>query len=275
MKVVAAMNGLVSSDVAALYALRYAALFDHTLCLLHVLNPTDRREEVEMSMADAEEAALHYGVKTERVFLTGEPADAIGKYLAATRTDTLFCSTRIREKKRFFQNSLSEKLSRLSLPANLAVLRVAHVNAVFVTENILLPIREDRLSARKFAFFSAMAKAFGAATEIYSIHPADRRRIDAMDTHTARMLFQKINSRLGHYANTMKLLDIPLTIKHALTSSEVDQILHHLARHNFQLMIIGGRRLAQFPGFFRENPMERLFWHTPVNTIAFYAREKR
>lgn len=275
MKVVAAMNGLVSSDVAALYALRYAALFDHTLCLLHVLNPTDRREEVEMSMAEAEEAAFHYGVKTERVFLTGEPADAIGKYLAATRTDTLFCSTRIREKKRFFQNSLSEKLSRLSLPANLAVLRVAHVNAVFVTENILLPIREDRLSARKFAFFSAMAKAFGAATEIYSIHPADRRRIDAMDTHTARMLFQKINSRLGHYANTMKLLDIPLTIKHALTSSEVDQILHHLARHNFQLMIIGGRRLAQFPGFFRENPMERLFWHTPVNTIAFYAREKR
>lgn len=275
MKVVAAMNGLVSSDVAALYALRYAALFDHTLCLLHVLNPTDRREEVEMSMAEAEEAAFHYGVKTERVFLTGEPADAIGKYLAATRTDTLFCSTRIREKKRFFQNSLSEKLSRLSLPANLAVLRVAHVNAVFVTENILLPIREDRLSARKFAFFSAMAKAFGAATEIYSIHPADRRRIDAMDTHTARMLFQKINSRLGHYANTMKLLDIPLTIKHALTSSEVDQILHHLARHNFQLMIIGGRRLAKFPGFFRENPMERLFWHTPVNTIAFYAREKK
>ncbi len=275
MKVVAAMNGLVSSDVAALYALRYAALFDHTLCLLHVLNPTDRREEVEMSMAEAEEAAFHYGVKTERVFLTGEPADAIEKYLAATRTDTLFCSTRIREKKRFFQNSLSEKLSRLSLPANLAVLRVAHVNAVFVTENILLPIREDRLSARKFAFFSAMAKAFGAATEIYSIHPADRRRIDAMDTHTARMLFQKINSRLGHYANTMKLLDIPLTIKHALTSSEVDQILHHLARHNFQLMIIGGRRLAKFPGFFRENPMERLFWHTPVNTIAFYAREKR
>ena len=275
MKVVAAMNGLVSSDVAALYALRYAALFDHTLCLLHVLNPTDRREEVEMSMAEAEEAAFHYGVKTERVFLTGEPADAIEKYLAATRTDTLFCSTRIREKKRFFQNSLSEKLSRLSLPANLAVLRVAHVNAVFVTENILLPIKEDRLSARKFAFFSAMAKAFGAATEIYSIHPADRRRIDAMDTHTARVLFQKINSRLGHYANTMKLLDIPLTIKHALTSSEVDQILHHLARHNFQLMIIGGRRLAKFPGFFRENPMERLFWHTPVNTIAFYAREKR
>jgi len=275
MKVIAAMNGLVSSDVTALYALRYAALFDHTLCLLHVLNPSDRREEVELSMAEAEEAASHYGVKTERVFLTGEPAEAIRKYLATTRTDTLFCSTRIRTKKRFFQNSLSEKLSQLSLSANLAVIRVAHVNAVFVTESILLPIREDRLSAQKFAFFSSLAKAFGAATEIYSIHPAGKRRLASIDTHTARILFQKINTRLSHYANTMKLLNIPLTIKHALTDSEVDQILHHLARHDFQLMIIGGRRLSSFPDFFRENPMERLFWHTPVNTIAFYARDKK
>lgn len=273
MKVIAAINGLVSSDVAALYALRYAALFDYTLCLLHVLNPSDRREEVELSMSTAEEAAAHYRVKTERVFLTGEPVAAIRQYLAATRADTLFCSTRMH--RRFFQDSLSEKLSRLSLPANLAVVRIAHVNAVFVTENILLPIREDRLSARKFAFFSSLAKAFAAETEIYSIHPTSRRRLAAMDTHTARMLFQKINTRLSHYANTMKLLDIPLTIKHALTGREIDQILHHLARHEFQLMLIGGRRLSLFSWLFRENPMERLFWHTPVNTIAFYARDKK
>ncbi|MDO9041691.1 MAG: hypothetical protein Q7U64_05005 [Desulfocapsaceae bacterium] len=273
MKVIAALNGLVSSDVAALYALRYAALFDYTLCLLHVLNPSDRREEVELSMAIAEEAAIHYKVKTERVFLTGEPVLAIRKYLAETRTDTLFCSTRMH--RRFFQDSLSEKLSRWSLPANLAVIRVAHVNAVFVTENILLPIREDRLSSQKFAFVSSLAKAFDAATEIYSIHPTGRRKLAAMDTHTARMLFQKINTRLSHYASTLKLLDIPFTIKHALTGREVDQILHHLARHDFQLMIIGGRRLSPFSGFFQENPMERLFWHTPVNTIAFYARDKK
>ena len=149
--------------------------------------------------------------------------------------------------RRFFQDSLSEKLSRLSLPANLAVVRVAHVHAVFVTENILLPIREDRLSAQKFAFFSSMAKAFAAETEIYSIHPTSRRRLATMDTHTARMLFQRINTRLSHYVNTMRLLDIPLTIKHALTGREIDQILHHLARHDFQLMIIGGRRA--FPDF--------------------------
>ena len=272
MKVIAAMNGLVSSDVAALYALRYAALFDHPLCLLHVLNPADSREEVELSMAEAEEAAGQAGVKAERVFLSGEPAETIRKYLAENRTDTLFCSTRMHRS--FFENSLSERLSRLSLPANLAVVRVAHVNAVFVTENILIPILEDRLSAQKFAFFSSLAKAFGAATEIYSIHPTGKRKLAAMDTHAARTLFQKTNTRLSHYANTLKLLDIPLTIKHALTSREIDQILHHAARHDFQLMIIGGRRPLLFSRFSREHPMERLFWQTPVNTIAFYARDK-
>jgi hypothetical protein len=177
--------------------------------------------------------------------------------------------------RRFFQDSLSEKLSRMSLSANLAVVRVAHVNAVFVTENIILPIREDRLSAQKFAFFSSLAKAFNAETEIYSIHPTSRRRLAAMDTHTAKTLFQKINTRLSHYINAMKLLNIPMTIKHALTGREIDQILHHLARHDFQLMVVGGRRLSRFPGLFRDNPMERLFWHTPVNTIAFYARDKK
>ncbi|OQX05903.1 MAG: hypothetical protein BWK76_26865, partial [Desulfobulbaceae bacterium A2] len=174
MKVIAALNGLVSSDVAALYALRYAALFDATLCLLHVLNPADRRQDVEQSMAAVEEAAVPYQVTTERVFLTGEPVLAIRTYLADSKIDTLFCSTRTRTRQRFFHNSLSERLSRLSLPANLAVVRVVHLNAVHVTENILLPIRDGRLSARKFAFFSALAKAFAAATEIYCIHASSR-----------------------------------------------------------------------------------------------------
>ena len=86
---------------------------------------------------------------------------------------------------------------------------------------------------------------------------------------------QAESTRLSHYVNTMRLLDIPLTIKHALTGREIDQILHHLARHDFQLMIIGGRRASMISWFLKENPMERLFWHTPVNTVAFYARDRK
>ena len=245
---------------------------NYTLVLLHVENPADSRDEVEASMATTEEAAEEYQAKTERIFLKGEPAPAIQAYLLETNADTLFCSSRMR--KRFFDDSLSEKLTRLPLAADLAVVRVTHVDAAFRTENILLPLKEDRLSVKKFIFLSAVAKALGAGTEIYSISLAGNRRLADQDMGTTKALFQKINVRLAHYVKGFKLMDVPLRIKHALAENEVDQILHHLAHQEFQLMIIGGRRLSVFSMLFKENPLVRLFRYTPVNTIAFYAREE-
>lgn len=273
MKVIAAVNGIVTSDIAALYALRYAAFFNYTLVLLHVENLADSREEVEASMAAIEEAAEKYQAKTERIFLKGEPAPAIRSYLLETNADILFCSTRMR--KRFFENSLSEKLTRLPLAADLAVVRVAHVDAAFFAENILLPIKEDRLSVKKFIFLSSIAKAFDAGTEIYSISLAGNRRLADLDIGAIKALFQKINDRLSHYVKGFKLMDVPMRIKHALAENEVDQILHHLAHHEFQLMVIGGKRLSALSMLFKENPLVRLFNYTPVNTIAFYAREDK
>lgn len=272
MKVVVTINGLVTSDIVVHYALRYAAIFNHPLTLLHVNNPSDSRDDVEKSMTLAEETARGCGISCQRIFLQGEPAEAIQFYLLESKAEILFCTAGLHRD--FLANSLCEKLARLPLTADLAVVRISHVDAVFRTSSIVLPIRKDRLSVEKFVFFSAMARAFQASTEIYSIIPASRRQLAALDLGASRALFQKINDRLNHYAKILHLLTIPLRIKHALARNEVDQILHHLAHHNFQLMIIGGDRLSGFPLFFGETPIERLFRHTPVNTIAFYKRTR-
>jgi hypothetical protein len=272
MKVIAAVNGLIASEISALYALRYAALYDYTLTLLHINNPADKRAEVESSMTVIEEHAAGAHLKTERVFLTGNPVKKISAYLHEVKTDTLFCSTRMR--RTFFENSLSDKLSRLPLPANLAVVRVARIDGLATTTDIVLPIAADRLSVKKFVFCGSMARTFAASAEIYSISLAGKRKMAALDLGATRDLFQQINDRLNHYAHNLKLMDIPFRIKHAITTSEVDQILHHLANHDFQLMIIGGRRWAALSGLFREKRLERIFRHTPINTIAFYARDK-
>jgi nucleotide-binding universal stress UspA family protein len=272
MKVIAAVNGLVASEISALYALRYAALYDYTLTLLHIHNPNDDIDEVESSMTLIEKVAEEGKVKTERVFLTGNPVKKIQAHLHDVKTDTLFCSTRMR--RTFFENSLSERLSRLALPANLAVVRVARVEDLATTTDIVLPILEDRLSVKKFVFFSSMTRAFEATAEIYSISLADKRQMAALDIGATRDLFQKINARLNHYDQTLKLMNIPGRIKHAIAKNEVDQLLHHLANHEFHLMIIGGRRLSTLSGLFRENSLERIFRYTPTNTIAFYARGK-
>lgn len=86
MKVIAAVNDLITSEITAFYALRYAALHGFPLTLLHVENPLDSLDDVERSMA---------------------------------------------------------------------------------------VIKEDRLSVKKFAFFASFAKAYGAATEVYSITRVD------------------------------------------------------------------------------------------------------
>ncbi len=270
MKVVAALNGLLTSEIAALYALRYANLLGYTLILLHVKDPRVSCAEVESSMTVVEAAAQGCGSKCERLFLAGDPLTAIRGYLADSRIDTLFCSTRLR--RRFFEDSLSEKLARLPLSANLAVVRIARVEAWALTKVVVLPIRKERLSVEKFVFFSSMTKSLAATAEIYSVSPVSRRQQAALSGTGSRELFQRLNRHLNHYLQALKLMTIPARIKHALAHDEVEQILHHLAYQECQLLVVGGRRLSRLPRLFGENRLARLFRHTSVNTIAFYAR---
>ncbi len=271
MKVIAAVNGLITAEVAALYALRYATLHGFTLTMLHVENPEDSLEDVERSMAVIEEAAAIDHVATERILLSGNPAKAIRRYLSENRVDTLFCSTRRR--RGFFENSLSAQLVRLNLPADLAVVQVVRLDAAHAVRRMVLPIEEDRLSVKKFAFFAGLAQAYGAAAELYSITPVDSKKLAELDMPLTRALLKKINDSLSHYTKLARFMGVPLHIKHAAARNEVDQVLHHLSHHPFQLMVIGGRRLSILSRLFRAKPIERLFHETPINTIAFYGRE--
>lgn len=273
MKVIAALNGLITSEIAARYALHYAGLHGFTLTLLHVLNPDDIRDDVEKSMTVIEKAAGETNCRTERVFLQGKPVATIRAFLHETRADTLFCSTRMR--RHFFENSISERLAASDLPVDLAVVRAVHVDHISSVSSIILPIRESRLSVRKFTFFASLARIYLASGEIYSVAVADKGKMAAMEIKGIRRLFQKINTRLSHYLKLGSYMNIPMRIKHAVSENEVNEVLHHLADHNFQLMVIGGRRHGRFSRLFGEKPIERLFRSTPVNTIAFYARDQK
>jgi len=272
MKVIAAMNGQISSEIAALYALRYAHIHASPLILLHVANPEDDRDTVERSMGVIEEAASSLSQECERVFLQGKPIRAIKNFLVGTKSGMLFCSTRIR--RHFFENSFSEELTRLSLPVDLAVVRAVHLDDVYEVENSVLSIREDRLSEDKFALFAAFCKSYEAAAEIYSVTVVRKRKLAGLSIPVTRDMLRRINDRLAHYLRLSRLIDIPLRIKHAIALNEVDQLLHHLSRHHFQLMVIGGQRLSGISHLFGEKPIERFFRYTPVNIIAFYSGKK-
>jgi len=256
--------------VAALYALRYAALHGFGLILLHVVNAEDSLADVERSMAVIEEAAALDSVVTERVLLDGAPGKAIGRFVADNRIDTLFCSTSKRH--RFLAQSLRDQLIRLPLAADLAVVQVVRLDTVYAVRKMVLAIQEERLSVQKFVLFAGLAKSYAAAAEIYSVTVVDSKKLAELDIHRTRSLLRAINDHLAHYLKLAGFMGISLHIKHAATRSEVDQILHHLSHHDFQLLIVGGRRLSTLSSLFRSKPIERLFLETPVNTIAFYGR---
>ena len=271
MKVVAAVNGLITSEIAAFYALRFAAQHGFPLTLLHVENSLDSLEDVERSMAVIEEAASDDDVTTERILLAGNPIKTIRKYLSANRVDTLFCSTS--RHRTFFQNSLRQQLTYLPLPVDLAVVQVVRLDAAHAVRNVVLPIEEDRLSVKKFSFFASFAKTYGAATEIYSVTLVDSEILAKMDIHLTRSLLSKINDHLSHYVKLARCMGIPLRIKHSVARNKIDQVLHHLSHHDFQLMIIGGSRQSGLSTLLRGNPIERLLHETPINTITFYGRD--
>lgn len=270
MKVVAAINGLITSEIAALYALRYATVHGFTLVLLHVKNAEDRVADVERSMAVVEEAAAIDKIATERVLLAGNPLKAIRSFLGDNRVDTLFCSTS--RHRRFFTKSLREQLVSLPLPVDLAVVQVLRLDAPYLVRSMVLAIQEDRLSVKKFALVASFAKAFEADIEIYSVTMVGRKQLAELDIPLTRSMLRKINDRLSHYVKLARFMGIPLRIKHAVARNEVDQVLHHLSHRDFQLLIVGGRRLSMLSSLFRKKPIDRLFHETPVNTIAFYDR---
>ena len=272
MKVIAAINGQVTAEVSALYGLHYARLFDFPVVLLHVINPDDSIEAVENSMGNIETVAREYGVLTERALLEGKPAETVKRYLLENKAEILFCSTRYRLRKKRFNLSFSEKLSGMSLPVDVAVVRVVHVHSTMSTERIVLPIKEDRMSVEKFTFFVSMAKAYSASGEIYSVTVSSRKSKARLNLGDTRRILQKIDDRLSHYVQLAKLLDVPLRLKHSITLNEVDQVLHHLSHTDFHLMVVGGERLSAYPSFIKTKPIERLLRCTPVNTIAFYHR---
>jgi hypothetical protein len=274
MDVIAAVNGQVTAEVSALYGLHFARVRGLPLVLLHVRNEDDAIEAVEKSMADIEEVAAGYDMTTERVILEGHPVETVRRYLHENKSEIFFCSTRYRKHRKFFNLSFSEKLTGMMLPVDLAVVRVVHIHSTLSTDRIVLPIKEDRMSAEKFTFFASMASTYDAGGEIYSVTVTGRRKRARLDLGDTKRMLQKIDDRLSHYVHLAELLNIPLRVKHAVALNEIDQVLHHLSHNDFHLMIIGGERLSVYSALTRSRPIDRLQRYTPVNTIAFYPQGK-
>jgi hypothetical protein len=113
MIVIAALNGTLTSETAAHYALRYCSVYRFDLHLLHVRNEADPIESIMQSMENIE--------------------------MEASRLD-----------------SFSDKVTRMRMGCDVAVVRIANLESAGRHSSLMLSIRDARLSAQKFVFFASL-----------------------------------------------------------------------------------------------------------------------
>jgi hypothetical protein len=271
MKVIAAINGTITAESMAFCALKYAQGQGLSLLLLHIENDKDDLNDVRASIERITTQALAKEVETEAVFLQGAPKKAIRNYLSGVYADVIFCSTR--KHKSFISGSFSEALTKMGLNLDIAIVRIVNINAIVDIDTMILSIKADKLSVKKFAFFASLASAYRADGEIYSVSSMSRWALSATDMHAARARLGLINYNLRHYLKLAHLMPFTLHIEHAFTENEAESILTHIAKSTAQLVIVGARRLSVTSIFDWEMPIEKLMREASVNTIAYYPKE--
>jgi len=271
MKVIAAINGTITSESMAFYALKYAKGQELPLLLLHIKNKKDDLNEVNASIERLTTLALSQEVQIEAVILEAPSQKMIRNFLCGMYIDVIFCSTR--KSKRLIRGSFNETLIKMDLNADIAIIRIVNMNSIMDIDEMILSINEDKLSVKKFAFFASLASSYEADCEIYSVSCMSRRRLSNVDMHEARKRLGQINYNLRHYIKLAYFMPFTLHIQHAFTENETEKILAHIAKSTAQLVVIGARRLSVTSIFNREMPIEKLMNEASVNTIAYYPKE--
>ena len=271
MKVIVAINGTITAESMAFYALKYVQIQNQDLVLLHIENKKDDLVDVNSRMDRISTVAMSQNIQIRRVILQGSYKKEIKNYLSNNFVDIIFCSTR--KDKNFINNSFSELLTKMNLNVDIAIIRIVNMNKTMDFTNIMLSIKEDRLSVKKFTFFTTMTKAYKAKAEIYSVSSMSKVSLSRVNIHEARKRLRLINYNLRHYTKLGNMMGIPLHIKHDFTNSETQSILSHIAKSSVDLVVIGAKRFSVRSFFKTEMRIERLMREASVNTIAYYPKE--
>ena len=271
MKIIAAINGTITAETMAFYALKYAQIQNKTLVLLHVENEKDNIEDVESSMDRLSTIAISHDVEVEKVILNGSIAKSMEDYISKAFVDIIFCSTR--KENKFIIDSFSDILTKMNLGIDIAVARIVKISHIMDVKNMMLSIKDDKLSVKKFTFFATLASSYEADTEIYSVSNMSKSKLSNLDIHEAREKLGVINYNLRHYLNLSHLMPFSIHIKHNFAQKEEKSILSHIAKSNIDLVVIGAKRLSVSSFFSNDIPIETLMKEASINTIAYYPKE--
>lgn len=261
MVVISLINGSIISETAAIYALKYAKKLEYKYILAHIQG-SDALEDVQKSVQNITKLSTNNGVESE--FISFETLDEFIKFVAIKDIDMLFCSTR--HKHTLFDKSFVKSLLKKNIKADLAVLKVVKIGVAQSVDKIILPIRDSKLSVRKFALFASFSLIYDAKSEIYSVDKVRNRNLAKIDLTVQKKKLKEIVFNLRHYLKLSKLMDFKFSIKHDYALQESDVVLSHIAKNEYDLAIVGGHHDKSF---FGGHPIDILFEKPIINTLYF------
>lgn len=261
MVVISLINGSIISETTAIYALKYAKKLEYKYIVAHIQG-NDSLEDVETSVQNITKLSKNNEIDSE--FITFETLDDFSEFVAIKDVDMLFCSTR--HKHTLFDKSFVKSLLKKNLRADLAVLKVVKLGVAQSVDKIILPIRDAKLSVRKFALFSSFSLIYDAKSEIYSVDRVTKRDLAKIDLIAQKKRLKEIVFNLRHYLKLSKLMNFKFSIKHDYALKESDVVLSHIAKHKYDLAIVGGHHDKSF---FGQHPIDILFEKPIINTLYF------
>lgn len=262
MRVVSLINGSLTSQTASIYALHYVKTLELPFSIIHIKNTKDTLDDVNKSYKDIEEKALQFGLEIDLKLF--ENLLEFKTFINTHDIDMLFCSTKYHHS--ILDTSFSKSLIQMKLKADIAIVKVLKVYGAEIVENIILPIRDSKLSVKKFTLFSVFAKAYNAKSEIYSVDKISKSDAAWIDKIDKKKKLEEIIFSLRHYLRLAKIMNFKFSIKHDFAFIQGDLVKSHIVKQNHDLIIIGAHHKNTF---FGSHPTDILFKDPIVNSIYF------
>ncbi|WP_281950770.1 hypothetical protein [Nitrosophilus kaiyonis] len=262
MKVATFINGSIISENSSFYAIKYAKKLNLKVYAIYIKEKIST-DEVKKSYENIKLYADNLSVKIDFIIL--EDIYQLKSFIEKENIVQIFTSTK--HKHTIFESSFAKSLLKKDLKSDIAIVKIVKIGDIKNIDKIILPIREDKLSVKKFTFFMTFALTHSAKAQIYSIDKVTRNFLAFLDENQKSKKVKNIIFNLGHYFNLAKLMKYELSIKHDFTMmEEIEKVNAHIAKYGFDLAIVGGHHKESF---FNRHPIDILFTLPIINTIYF------
>jgi len=266
MKIVSLINGSLLSQTVASYALAYAKELHLGVSFIYI-DANDNLSDVKKSAQLLEQKAKDLELKSE--FFVLDSLGDLQEYVESREIETMFCSTR--HQHTILDKSFVKELIAQKIRVDLCVVKVVKAGYLQEVQNILLPIKEAKLSVKKFTLMMVFARAYNAKVEIYSLDKLSAVKLQKVTKEQIKQRLQEIIFKLRHYMKLFYLSGTNFSIKHDFALSDGESVKTHIAKHNYDLAIVGAHSTNSI--FEKNHPIDVLFEHPSINTLYFIPYE--